>query len=106
PVQCQYLAMRGVRALFERVERLRAEHHPDLGFLGVVATMYRAESRIDREVVEELRRVLGRSRVKAVIEHDLKAAEAPIAGRALVSLHPESPAALAYIHLAEQLTEP
>ncbi|MEM6797208.1 MAG: ParA family protein [Acidobacteriota bacterium] len=103
PVQCQYLAMRGVRALFERVEKLRQEHNPDLALTGLVATMFDASSRLDREVLAELQSVFGASRVRAVIDRDPLVAEAPAAGRSLIGLYPESPAAKAYQSFAQEL---
>ncbi|MEM1204864.1 MAG: ParA family protein [Acidobacteriota bacterium] len=101
PVQCQFLAMRGVRGLFESLHRVRDELNPDLGFTGVVATMFDPRSKLDGEVVEELRRVLGKDRVRAVIERDGAIAEASVAGVPVTSLRPQSPAALAYRALAE-----
>lgn len=103
PVQCQFLAMRGVRGLFESVGRVRTKLNPDLAFAGVVATMYDPNSRLDREVVAELKSVLGEDRVRAIIERDESIAEASVAGVPVTDLRPESSAAKAYRSLAEDL---
>ena len=44
PVQCQFLSMRTVRALLETVWLIHKKMNPDLDLLGVLATMYRADS--------------------------------------------------------------
>ncbi|MEM7583314.1 MAG: ParA family protein [Acidobacteriota bacterium] len=103
PVQCQYLAMRGVRALFEKVRRLRQEANPQLALTGVVATMFEPGSQHDEEVVAELRATLGAERVRAIIERETSVAEATVAGRPLVHLYPNSSATQAYRSLAKEL---
>ncbi len=103
PVQCQYLAMHGVRALFEKVRRLREGANPNLALTGIIATMFEPGSRLDEEVVAELKATLGAERVRAVIERDPAVAAAPVAGRPLVHLYPNSSAAQAYRSLAKEL---
>ncbi len=54
PVQCQYLSMRGVRALLETVWLIHKNMNADLDLIGVLATMFRAHSDHSRQVVAEL----------------------------------------------------
>ena len=45
PVQCHYLAMRGVRAVLDTATRVQHVLNPNLRLLGILPTMYRAQSR-------------------------------------------------------------
>ncbi|MEM8998078.1 MAG: ParA family protein [Acidobacteriota bacterium] len=103
PVQCHFLAMRGVRGILETIGPLRRDFNPDLALTGFVATMFDRQSRVDAEVVEELESVLGKDRVRAVIERDSAIVEASIAGVPVIDLDPDSSSAQAYRSLAEDL---
>ncbi|WP_162909991.1 ParA family protein [Aggregatilinea lenta] len=103
PVQCQYLAMRGVRGLLDSVERIGQSLNRDLVVGGLFGTLYRVESEHAREVMGELRDVFGPQVFESVIPYDEAAAEAPLAGQAVLDYAPDSPAALAYRALAEEI---
>ncbi len=103
PVQCQYLAMRGVRALLETVVRVRKHLNPSLRLGGVFATMYRPNSTHAREVVEEMRAVFGHKMFRTLIHYDEAVAEAPVAGVSLLEYAPTHPVAQGYRALAEEV---
>jgi chromosome partitioning protein len=101
PVQCHYLAMRGVRALMETVWRVKRRLNPDLRLLGLLPTMYEAESKHSTEVVKELRSVFGNKVFDVTINASVGFAEAPVARRTLVEQAPNHEGAIAYRRLAE-----
>ncbi len=103
PVECQYLAMRGVRALLETVWLVRDRLHPGLKLLGLLATVYRPDSPHSREVVRELRAVFVDRVFQTVIEVDEALAMAPAARKTVLSFRPNSMAAMAYRRLAEEV---
>lgn len=103
PVQCTYLAMRGVRAVIEVIERMQRTLNPDLALLGIIATMFRPESPHAREVVDELRAVFDDKLFKTLINDSEVYAEAPIANQPVLSYYPDHPAADAYRALAEEI---
>lgn len=103
PVQCHYLAMRGVRSLMETIWRVKRRLNPDLSLLGLLPTMYASDSRHAREVVEELKAVFGGKVFTFVIEHSFAFAEAPVAQKTLVDMFPEHEGAAAYRRLAEEI---
>lgn len=104
PVQCQFLAMRGVRALMDTVVRVKNNLNPALRLAGLFATMYRAESEHAREVVGELRDVFGPKMLKTLIYYDDVVAEAPVIGLSLLEYIPQHPVAQGYRALAEEVT--
>ncbi len=103
PVQCQYLAMRGVRALMDTVVRVKNNLNPSLRLGGLFGTMYRPESQHSQEVVEELRAVFGPKFLKTLIHYDETVAEAPIVGLSLLEYSPRHPVAQGYRALAEEI---
>ena len=101
PVQCHYLAMRGVRALMETIWRVKRKLNPDLRLLGLLPTMYNTGSQHASEVVEELRSVFTYKVLDVVINHHVEFAEAPVAKQSLIDYAPDHEGARAYRRLAE-----
>ena len=106
PIQCQYLAMRGVNSLIQTVERLQNTGlNPDLKLTGVFATMYHPGSEHSREAVEEMRAVFGEQMFSTLIEYDPLVGEAPAAGIPLLDYAPDHPISQSYRSLAEEILQ-
>lgn len=103
PVQCQYLAMRGVRALMDTVVRVKNNLNPGLKLAGLFGTMYRPNSQHAQEVVDELREVFGPKMYKTLIHYDDVVAEAPIVGLSVLEYIPRHLIAQGYRALAEEV---
>ena len=103
PVQCQYLAMRGVRALMDTVVRVKKSMNAGLKLGGLFGTMYRPNSQHAQEVVDELRAVFGQKMFKTLIHYDDVVAEAPVAGLSVLEYIPRHPIAQGYRALAEEI---
>jgi chromosome partitioning protein len=103
PVQCQYLAMRGVRGLLESIWLVHERLNPDLNLLGVLATMYKTGSEHSREVLDELRQVFEHKLFDTVIEDEDAVAKAPVASKSVLAYQPDSDAAAAYRRLAQEI---
>ncbi len=101
PVQCHYLAMRGVRSLMEVVWRVKRRLNPDLKLLGLIPTMYMPGSEHAEEVLKELRDVFRNKVFDIVIENSPAFAEAPAAHQTVVEYAPDHKGAIAYRKLAE-----
>ncbi len=103
PVECQYLALRGVRALLETTRLVHDRLHPDLRLLGLLPTMYIEDSQHSRAVVAELRSVFKSRVFDTLIEYDEAVAMAPAARKSLLAFKPDSPAAASYRRLADEV---
>jgi chromosome partitioning protein len=101
PVQCHYLAMRGVRALMETIWRVKRRLNPQLRLLGLLPTLYDPGSLHADEVVRELRDVFGPKVFDVLIKTSEQFAEAPVARQSLVDYNPRHEGAAAYRRLAE-----
>lgn len=105
PVQAQFLAMRGVRALLDTVKRVAENANPDIHLLGVFATMYNDSSTHSREVIAELASALGDKFFSISIPLDDVVAEAPVSGKALMDYAPHHAAAAAYRAIASEIIQ-
>ena len=103
PVECQYLALRGVRAVLETTRLIHERLHPDLRLLGLLPTMYHEGSEHSQMVVEELRSVFKNRVFDTVIEYDEAVAMAPTSRESVLTYRPDSPAAASYRHLADEV---
>lgn len=105
PVECQYLAMRGVRALLETVWLVHERVHPELALLGILATQYRSDSKHCQEVVAELQSVFGERLFHTRIGYDESIPIAPVVRKSILAYRPDSQAAAAYHSLAEEVCQ-
>ena len=103
PVQCQYLAMRGVRTMMQAMQRLQKNVNPSLRLLGVLATLYQAESLHSQEALGEMRSVFKHKMFETILAYDDIMAEAPVAGKSIIDYAPTHPAAHAYRALATEI---
>lgn len=103
PVQCHYLAMRGVRALLETVWLIHDRFQQRLELLGLLPTLYQAESEHAQAVVRELRSVFPKRVFKTVIHEDEALAQAPAVRKAVIEFDPDCQASKDYRQLAEEV---
>lgn len=105
PVGCQFLAMRGVRALIEILPYVRQRVNPDLHLLGLVGTMYRPNSLHSQEVIAEIRSVFPDETFATLIHDDDLLAEAPVAAQSVLDYAPDSAPAAAFRALAQEVLD-
>lgn len=103
PVQCQFLALRGVRGTLESLEQISQRLNPKLHLMGILATMYEVHSPTSREAVEEMRTVFGDMVFQTLIGRAEVVAEAPITGQSVLDYAPQHAAAYAYRALAQEI---
>ncbi|MCC6904230.1 MAG: ParA family protein [Anaerolineae bacterium] len=101
PVQCHYLAMRGVRALMETIWRVKRRLNPALRLLGLLPTMYDEDSIHSREVVTELRAVFGPKLFDVPVPAAMQFAEVAVAQQSLIEYDPDYEGVAPYWKLAE-----
>jgi chromosome partitioning protein len=104
PAQCHYLAILGIRAIKDTIDRVRnGMRNPHLKLRGVLPTMFDAQAGYAQTVVDELRAVLPGQVFQTIIPYDFRVLDAPYRGRSIIEDMPNSPAALAYRALAGEL---
>lgn len=102
PVQCEYLALEGVSQLLDTLERIRSALNPGLEIEGVLMTMYDDRTNLSRQVVEEVRAVLGEKVYRTVVPRNVRLGEAPSHGKPILLYDIRSRGAEAYLGLARE----
>ena len=102
PVQCEYLALEGISQLLETIALVRENLNPQLAIHGVLMTMYDDRTNLSKQVVDEVRDVLGDRVFKTVIPRNIRLGEAPSHGKPIFLYDIRSKGSIAYFDLAKE----
>lgn len=105
PMQTEYLAMRGVKVLFEIIAQIQKRPNRRLKIFGILPTMFDTRTLHSKEVLEETRKSLrGKVNVfNTVIHRSIRFSESPITGKGIKEYAPETKGASQYDDLAKEL---
>jgi chromosome partitioning protein len=103
PLQCEFFALEGLSLLLSTIERVREAYNPDLRVSGIVLTMYDGRNRLSREVVADVRKVMGEKVYRTMIPRNVRVSEAPSYGKPVMLHAFHSAGAQAYVHLAGEM---
>jgi len=104
PAQTEYLALRRLAAILRTIAKVKKRLNPALQVLGILPTLYDGRTLHSREVLGEIREILGgEHRVFDPIPRSIRFAEAPVAGRPIFEYAGDVEGARAYRILAEEL---
>lgn len=101
PLQCEFLAMRGLDALIDVVQRVQRRLNPNLKMLGIVPTMYNPRRAHSKEILEKVRTTYPNKLLNIVIKESVRFVEAPSQRRTIFELDKHNEGADAYRALAE-----
>lgn len=103
PVQAEYYSLEGLGQLLQTVDLIKDNMQHPLTITGALLTMYDKRERLSREVAKNLRRNFPHPVFEVEIPRSVSLAEAPSFGKPVVLYRPDSPGALAYRRLAEEI---
>jgi len=103
PMQCEYYALEGLTALMDTIEQIRGTANPRLELEGILRTMFDPRNNLSNEVSAQLIMHFGDKVFRTVIPRNVRLAEAPSFGRAVMYHDKDSRGALAYLALAGEL---
>lgn len=103
PMQCEYYALEGLTALLNTVRRIREALNPMLDVEGLLRTMYDPRNRLDNEVSAQLKQHFGDKLYRTIIPRNVRLAEAPSYGKAVIAYDIQSKGAQAYLALAGEI---
>ena len=104
PLQCETLSHRGVGQLLDTVHDVRRFTNRDLEMWGVLPTLYDGRTTHARAVLENIAETYGLDVVQPPIPKSIRFAEAPAAGRSILSTSRAHRGADAYRDVAASLT--
>lgn len=105
PIQTEYYALEGVSELMNTFELVKESLNKDLYVEGVLLSMFDKRTKLSYEVVEEVKKYFKNRVFMTMIPRNVKLAEAPSHGKSAVEYDPKSQGAMAYISLAQEISE-
>jgi chromosome partitioning protein len=105
PIQCEYLPMEGLAQLLRTIDLVRANLNPRLDIRGLLMTMYDVRTNLAEQVVQEVRTHFPDRTFRTIIPRSVRLSEAPSYGEPIIDYAPQSPGALAYQALAQEIME-
>lgn len=105
PLQCEYYALEGLSQLIYTVDLVKNKLNPDLKIEGVVFTMFDARTNLSLQVVEEVKKHLGKHIYRSIIPRNVRLSEAPSHGLPINIYDKKSKGAEAYSLLAQEVIE-
>lgn len=103
PIQCEYFALEGLSALLKTIEQIRHAINPRLHIEGLLRTMYDGRNRLALDVSAQLLSHFPERVYRTVIPRNVRLAEAPSHGAAVLHYDEKSQGALAYLALAGEI---
>jgi chromosome partitioning protein len=103
PMQCEYYALEGLSALVGTIDQIRASANPKLKIHGILRTMFDPRNNLANEVSSQLISHFGEQVYRTVIPRNVRLAEAPSFGKAVLFHDKYSRGALAYLALAGEI---
>ena len=103
PLQCEFLAARGLALLLKTIDRVKARLNRKLHVACILPTMYDARTVHATEVLNELQSTFPGLVFDHPIKHTVRVKEAPGAGMSILDYDPEHDVSQAYIALAKEV---
>ena len=105
PVQCEFFALEGISKLLNTIKLVKSKLNPDLEIEGFVLTMYDPRTRLNNQVVEDVRSHFDDMVFKTIIQRNIKLSEAPSFHKPVITYDAESKGAQCYMQLAQELLD-
>ena len=103
PVQCEYYALEGLTGLLETVAKIRQGYNPELAVEGLLRTMFDGRNSLANEVSDQLHTHFGDKVFRTLIPRNVRLAEAPSHGKAVIEYDPVCAGSQAYLALAGEM---
>jgi len=103
PMQCEYYALEGLKALLSTIEQITERVNPGLYIEGLLRTMYDPRNRLAVEVSNQLHEHFGEKVYRTAIPRNVRLAEAPSYGMPALMYDRLSRGAKAYLGLAGEM---
>jgi len=105
PLQCEFLATRGLALLLRTLTKMRARLNSNLRVAGILPTMFDGRTTHSREILEELKANFPGQVFDVVIKSSVRLKEAPAAALSIMDYDHNHEAARAYMQLAAEVAD-
>lgn len=103
PVQCEYLALEGLKSLMHSIGLVKQRLNASLRIGGILLTMTDFRMNLSREVADDVRRFFKDMVFDTSIPRNIRLAESPSFGKPICLYDPHSTGALAYQLLTQEV---
>ncbi len=110
PIQCEFYALEGLAQLLNTVKLIKKTINPKLSIKGFLPTMYSSQNNLSKQVLSDLKQhfksklfVEKESSSYIVIPRNIKLAESPSFGKAIIEYDIKSQGSKAYQNLAQTI---
>jgi chromosome partitioning protein len=103
PLQCEFLATRGLTLLLRTLTKIQGRLNRELRIAGILPTMFDGRTTNANEILTELRANFPGQVYDVVIKDTVRLKESPAAGLSIIDYEPRSDVAQAYLQLAEEV---
>lgn len=103
PLQCEFLATRGLTLLLRTLTKIQGRLNRDLRIAGILPTMFDGRTTNANEILSELRANFPGQVFDIVIKETVRVKESPAAGLSILDYEPRSDVSLAYLELAKEV---
>ena len=104
PIQAEFFALQGMGKLVEVVNLVKSRLNAGLRISGIVVCMYRSQTTLAKEVLQEVQSFFGEIVFNTKIRQNIRLAEAPGHGKSIFDYDPGSNGAIDYMNLAREVT--
>lgn len=105
PLQCEFLALEGLKHLMETFKLVKRSLNSCLSINGVLLTMYDRRNNLTSAIEDDVRSCLGRLVYKTVIPRNVKLSEAPSHGKPALLYDMGCSGSVAYMEMAKEFLE-
>lgn len=102
PVECHYMALRGLNQLMDTIEKVQRRLNPRLRVVGVIPTMFNDRTVHENEVLQTLQEQFP-DLVTTPVRRSVRFAETALAGKPLLAYDPHHPGVQAYRTIAREV---
>lgn len=103
PLQCEFLATRGLTLLLKTLEKIKARLNKNLHVAGILPTIFDSRTAHANEVLNELRANFAGQVFDMVIKDSVRVKESPAAGLSILDYDPNHDVARSYLKLAQEV---
>ena len=103
PLQCEFLATRGLNLLLKTLSKIQGRLNRDLRVAGILPTMFDGRTTNANEILTELRTSFPGQVYDVVIKNTVRLKESPAAGLSILDYDRHHEAAQGYLRLAEEV---
>jgi chromosome partitioning protein len=103
PLQMEFLALKGMGRLLNRIEDVHKKFNKNLTVSGIIATRYDSRKKLNNTIMDSIRDRFGDKVFSSVIRENIVVAEAPSFGQTIFEYAPKSHGAEDFMNLCEEI---